>query len=265
MLAGKYTADAATLATLARKVIAGGSKVWGEAAMPPHPGMSPAEAAAIIQYMLSVNDRRVSVLPLQGRYTPPTPEGELDRWKLVLRAAYTDQPVRGLPSQTTAVVKVLRAPVLSPALADVYGNVTFGSRTSGAGQASRDTAITAMNNGYVGFRRIDMTGIRRLQLATTMGGGMGAIGGAIEVRLGSTTGQLIGQASVVPPPPQGRGARGQNAGAASPAAGTGPGGGVNINLATSTGLQDVFLVFKNERARGIEPLVSVLSIRFASN
>ena len=263
MLAGKYTPDAATLAALAKKVIAGGSKVWGEAAMPPHPGMSPTEAAAIVQYMLSVNDRRVSVMPLEGRYTPAQPEGELDRWKLALRAVYTDQPVRGLPSQTTAVVKVLRAPVLSPALADVHSNVTFGSRTSGAGQASRDTAITAMNNGHVGFRRIDMTGIRRLQLATTMGGAMGAVGGAIEVRLGSPAGQLIGQATVTPPPPQGRGARGQNAGAAAP--GSGPAGGVNIDLTPSTGFQDVFLVFKNERARGIEPLVSVLSIRFAAN
>jgi len=247
MLAAKYQPDPATLAALGRKVISGGGKVWGEAEMPPHPGMSLHEAKTIVEYMLSVNDRRISALSPEGRYTPVPPEGDLDRWKLIVRATYTDRSVQGLPSQTSEAIRVLRPPVIAPASADVYGRITFGSRSSGAGQANRDTAITAMNGGYIGFRQIDLTGIRRLQIGATTAGGMGAIGGTIEVRLGSTTGQVIGQAPVALAP-QGRGAA--------------VAGATSIDLAPVTGFQDVYFVLKNDNARGVEPLMSLLSIRF---
>jgi len=50
----KYTATEANYIQLSNKVIKGGSGVWGEIPMPPHPSLSNAEAKKMIQYILSV-------------------------------------------------------------------------------------------------------------------------------------------------------------------------------------------------------------------
>jgi cytochrome c len=159
---------------------------------------------------------------------------------------------------------VLRTTVLSPATADIVSNVSYGTRTSSEGQATRATAVTAMRNGHIGFRALDLTGVRQLRLATTTGGGMGAAGGVIEVRVGSPQGPLIGQGTVTPAPPRGRGAGA--VGAAVPAATisvqdvTAP--GLAIDLTPTTGVQDLYLVFRNDRATETQPLLAISAVRF---
>ncbi|MCC7010524.1 MAG: PQQ-dependent sugar dehydrogenase [Acidobacteria bacterium] len=274
MLASRYRPETATIAALAAKARAGGAGVWGDTAMPAHPTLAPADAMAIVTYMLRAHDAS-SALPLAGRVTPDAPPG--GRGKLVLRAVYADAPVRGLPSRSGEAMTVLRSTVLSPAAADVVSNVSFGTRTSGEGQATRNTAVTALRNGYVGFKRLDLGGVRQLRLSTTTGGGMGAAGGTIEVRLGGPDGTLVGQATVVPAAPRGRGAgagAAAAAGAAAPARGgvrgdgpatasvqeiTAP--GPTIDLTPATGMQDVYFVFRNDRASATQPLFAVSAIR----
>lgn len=52
-VANKYAgADAATISTLAKKVIDGGSGVWGEVPMTPHPNVSEDDAKAMVEYIL---------------------------------------------------------------------------------------------------------------------------------------------------------------------------------------------------------------------
>lgn len=52
-VANKYAgADEATIATLAKKVIDGGSGVWGEIPMTPHPNVSEDEAKQMVEYIL---------------------------------------------------------------------------------------------------------------------------------------------------------------------------------------------------------------------
>lgn len=52
-VANKYAgADDATITKLAKKVIEGGSGVWGEVPMTPHPGLSEDDAKSIVKYIL---------------------------------------------------------------------------------------------------------------------------------------------------------------------------------------------------------------------
>jgi cytochrome c len=159
----------------------------------------------------------------------------------------------------------------------VHRNVSFGSRTSGGGSATRNTAVTAMATSHIGYKSLDLTGVRRVQVATSTGGNMGALGGIIEIRSGSPEGALLGQATVsvapagsggraqvAPAPPVQPAPAGQPPPGAAPAGGgTGRGGagGTVIDLKPTTGRQDLYFVFRNDRATASQPLMTVSAIR----
>ena len=253
MLSAKYQPDPTTLGVLANKVKTGGSKVWGEAEMPPHPNLTTEEIKTILEYFLNAGGTTISTLPLEGSHTPNLPDG---RGRLVVRAVYTDKGIGALPPQTSVAMKVLRGTTLNPASADVFENVTFGARSSGAGAETRGLAITARRNGYIGYRQIDLTGIRALTLTVSTAGDMWAKGGVIEIRTKGPTGELIGTTDVpVAPRPE---ARGRGAGASSgPTTTPVP---PRIVLRSMTGLHDLYLVFRNDQAAASEPLMTVSSI-----
>jgi cytochrome c len=258
MLAERYRPDQATLDMLTTKVRTGGGKVWGDVEMPPHPTLAANDIKTILRYMLSAADTAISTLPLEGTQTP-VPAGDTAPGRVVVRAAYTDRPVGALPPQTSAVTKVLRSMQIVPASADVLESVTFGSRSSGGGARTRDTAVTALRNGFIGFRGLDLTGVQSVLVSASTSGDMRAAGGTIEVRVGGPAGDLLGQASlaVVPPAPRGRGA-GQAGGA--PGTGRG-GGGTPIALRPTPGFHDLYFVFKNDQAAAGQPLMTVTQIR----
>jgi cytochrome c len=53
-IAAKYPADDKNTDYLAGKIIAGGSGVWGDVAMTPHPAISKGDAKEMVKYILSV-------------------------------------------------------------------------------------------------------------------------------------------------------------------------------------------------------------------
>lgn len=55
-VADKYEETDENIDYLALKVINGGSGVWGEIAMNPHPNVSEADAKEMVKYILSLND-----------------------------------------------------------------------------------------------------------------------------------------------------------------------------------------------------------------
>lgn len=56
-VAKKYTADDATIAMLSAKIIKGGSGVWGEVPMTPHPQLSEDDAKTMVKYILSLKNQ----------------------------------------------------------------------------------------------------------------------------------------------------------------------------------------------------------------
>lgn len=53
-VAAKYPANEANYAMLTKKVISGGSGVWGQVAMAPHPTLAPADVKKMVEYILSL-------------------------------------------------------------------------------------------------------------------------------------------------------------------------------------------------------------------
>jgi len=53
-VAKKYPATQANYTLLSKKVISGGSGVWGPVAMSPHPALTPDDAKKMVEYILSL-------------------------------------------------------------------------------------------------------------------------------------------------------------------------------------------------------------------
>ena len=258
-LAEKYKPDAPTLEQLATKVRTGSTKVWGEEVMPPHPQFSMHEAKAMVEYMLSVNDKTFASDPLQGTYTAEIPEDDPGRGSVVIRAVYTDQGVKDLPPLTTEAVTVLRSTRVGAATAEVLSGI---APVSGRGTGG----VTPRHKTYLGFKGIDLAGVRKAEIAARANSRDGHVGGTIEVRVDSPTGPLVGQGGVATP---GEAAAGPTATDVQAAGGGGAGAGrgrgaapVAIDLKESRGVHDVYFVFRNDRATAVQPLMTVSTIRF---
>jgi cytochrome c len=50
----RYAKDESAIKTLSEKVIRGGSGNWGQSPMPPQPTVSPADAEALVKWILSL-------------------------------------------------------------------------------------------------------------------------------------------------------------------------------------------------------------------
>lgn len=53
-IAAKYAGDAGAAQRLAKKIQSGGSGVWGQMPMPPHPQLSDADALTLAKYILTI-------------------------------------------------------------------------------------------------------------------------------------------------------------------------------------------------------------------
>jgi cytochrome c len=247
-VAAKYQGNAGALAHLVEKIRGGGSGVWGDVTMPAHPGLSVAEATAIARYVLSTNSSAFRALPLAGSYTPETPEGDNGAGSVIVRAAYSDGGVGALPAQTTERMVVLRSPTLGAGSADIIENAT----ATAAGRGAGPVTVHPKANAYIAFRKIDLTGISHAEIAAAASARDGDIGGTVEFRLDSPTGELVGQAPVtLPPPPD-------------PDAPRVRGGGrptVPVDLKAVSGTHDLYLVFKNDQARPFQPLMTLAWVR----
>ena len=270
------------LDSLPRKIRSGGSGVWGTVNMPAHPSFSLNDAHTIVNYILNSNQKTISTLPLKGSYTPKIPAGDNGKGSLVIRAAYTDKGAKGTGLLTTEEIKILRSQQLSPGTADVIHNAETSLQTMFAVSLN----VIPRANGYIGFKQIDLSGIQQLVIYATAFPAEGYIGGTVEIRLGDPAGELLGQVDIKAVNPFFMAAdSAQNAGGAktklskalaSPKKAAKPiqkipddfnpfaGAGVKTEIKAVSGQHDIYFVFKNDKAKGEEQLMSVSNIRFNS-
>lgn len=284
-VAAKYKSDAGAHDRLVAKIRQGGAGVWGDVAMPGHPAMSVADAGTLVQYILHINDKTLSSLPMQGTYAIKLPEGDNGKGSVLVRAAYTDRGVstggKSVPAQTAEQLLVLRSPQLEASTAQVVHGADIKAKGMGKGEN-----VIPYNNAYVGFRQLDLTGIKQLELTAAAQRREGSAGGTIEVRLDSPTGPLVGEKMVeLAPEVDMAKLMAQMESAQKPASGTagtqptaggsgakagGPPAGRNpfarppvyISLKTTEGVHDVYFVFKNDQAKSVQPLMSLSSVKF---
>lgn len=246
MVSEKYKGQPKELERLAKKVISGGSGVWGEVAMSAHPTIKLEDAKEMVKYILSLSEqKKVVVLPPSGSYTPKLEQGQRPEGAYIIRAAYTDKSVNGVPPITTEKVLSLRSPIVMAGKADVFNAV----QKYKLDKPPMDLIIFSGEGSNIGYHQIDLTGIHQIQFMVSAPSEYGAQGGKIEVREGSPTGQVIGESEeIVPVKSEGD--------TPIPIM-------VKAKLADLKGFHDVYFISKNEKAKtgGMLFVISVIEFQ----
>ena len=272
-IATKYKGDSKALEALSKKVIAGGGGVWGDHLMAGHPQISQAEANIMVQYILDINEpKSTASLPTKGNYETAVPKDQKGAaGTYIVRAAYKDKGSKTMKSLASEDILVLRNPTLNPELSDVSKGtnlvITPGRSFSMVG-----------NESYLGYKNIDLNGIGEIELSVSAQTRVGAAGGFIELHSGSATGPVISKSERIEPvemrmgpPPAAAPAPAAGANAAAPAApapAAAPrrpaGSKLKLAIPENSAQQDLYLVFKNDKAKDTQIIMSVSGIEFKS-
>ena len=179
---------------LAKKIISGGSGVWGAKPMPPHPQHTLAETRLMVNWILS--------LALEGS-TPPMagaerafrarshPDGRADAGVYIITAGYTDNGADGAPAITGEAVHVLHSRTKKAAFFDTRSGTDIVDEYEG-----ELTIVGRFADGdYVSFTDVRLTGIGSVSFRA---GALGDKGGSFELRSDGPDGMLLAQVDVPP-------------------------------------------------------------------
>ena len=227
-VAKKYATRADANAYLVDKIIKGSSGVWGETAMPAHPTMKEADAAQIVQWVMSLGakqDVAKRSLPASGTIMPKEPDMETRRTAFAIQATYSDNGGAGIKPLSNSAAVYLR-----------YNMMYAGFLSDNNGFAVKDSAGTrylsyTQGGGWIQIPKIDLTGIGFIQLQHT---GAGSLQGMkVEVKTGKVDGATVGSLDL-----------------------SNVKGNANIPVqAGGSGAQDIYLVFTSSGAGGGRPLL----------
>lgn len=280
-VANKYKGDKAAQEKLAQKIIMGGGGVWGDHAMAAHPQITPPQAASMVQYIMSLADVKQAQkeIPLKGTFVMQAPADDNKRGGYLLRAAYQDKGTADLQSLTSEKIIALRNPVIDPELSDVS------SGTQILTTPSRSFSMVG-NNAYLGYKSIDFTDIKQIELLMQAQPRSGAIGGVVEIHLDAVDGPLVGTTEQIVPKDvdfrtafqlmqQAQQKNSKNASRANQGGGAPGASSIDFNalrrfMSVSSkvpvndvqGTHDVYFVFKNPEAGNNKILVQMIEIQF---
>jgi len=244
-VAQKYRGDTTAAQRLATKIREGGTGEWGQVMMPPHPQLTEAQASRIAAYVLSLGAAPATPsLPVSGTYSPKVAQDSTGKGVVVLRASYTDKGAFGLLGTAAEQSVALRVPTVIVATGEVAEGVT---KFSGP-MAPVEVTIGAKSGAYVGFKALDLTGISDVVFsASAPVQYLNSAGGKLEVRLDTPSGALLGETPVI-----------------EPAATMGAQTMLRAPLQPTTGVHDVYFVFRNPQAKDGQNLLVLTTATFGN-
>ena len=183
-IAKRYNNDGTAREKLARKVISGGNGNWGENAMLAHPQLSVAQTTEMVSYILSLAEAPAKSLPLTGTVVTRASAPEEAPGKYLMTVSYTDKGANGLAPLTTRKEFLLRPPVLEAISCDT----SYKAALNGSSQKEPGRVRFTENEAFIGFRQLDLNGIRSIALQF----GVVRRGGSLTLHSGSPTGPLLG-------------------------------------------------------------------------
>jgi cytochrome c len=246
-VATRYKGDQKAVDLLSKKIINGGGGVWGDHSMAAHPTVSTAEANAMVEYILNINEpKEFKSLPVAGKYETKIPAGQKTNGSFIIRAAYKDQGTKAMQSLATEDVLVLRGTTLSPEFADEAKSTQF---LTSLGKAYNMIG----NEAYFAFKNIDLSGISEIEFAASAATRVGATGGVIELRTGSPTGPLLASSENLKPAEMRMGPPQPNAPRP-----TKP----KMTIPANAGQHDLYFVVKNKEAKDNQIVMSINSLEF---
>ncbi len=192
-IAEKYKDDRRATAYLQKKIVNGGSGVWGEVAMAAHPNITEDETRQIALYIRSLADSgaKQKSLPLEGSILPnPSPTDNV----LILTASYTDKGINGIRPLTGVKSVALQGSTVkfSPtSKVQGFSPVSFGGM---------DLLILPASEGWFSLDNIDLKGVASVEL-TAMWQEAPKAGVDFEMHLNTPDGELLGKGSMPTPVP----------------------------------------------------------------
>lgn len=215
-VAVKYEKQEGAVGQLAEKIIKGGGGVWGDASMAAHPQVSPDDARKMVEYIMSLSKEKTpKALPLSGTATA----GNEKEGAYLLTATYYDKGAGGLPSIPASETILLRNPTLT---ADQTNQLQGPRLVPG----NNPRLENIRNGSWALFKNIDLTGVKQAVISGSVNNQ--AVGGEVEIRLDKPDGKLLGTTKL-----------------------TGEGRvEATARLQLTEGMHDLYVVFKNEQARG---------------
>ncbi len=245
-VARKYHDDSTATARLVRKIRGGGSGVWGSVTMPAHPNLTDEQASAMVAYILSLANRKTSApsLPDRGEYVPPTGSGDAPQGVVVLRAEYTDRGANGMPAITKEKTVVLHSPTVVVA----SGQLSEGVQKQSVPELPVAVTVVNRSGASVSLKQIDLTRVAAVVFTAVAPAQYQAKGAKIEVHLDSPTGPLLGESELIRPTTDP---------SAQPSL-------LRTMLRPTSGLHDVYLVFRSPDAQGDQFLFGLLTATFES-
>jgi cytochrome c len=255
-VADKYAYTPENLTYLVKKMKEGGSGVWGEHGMAAHPDLSDVNAKRIADYIFSLNSKNPNVnrLGMAGEVKPETPNFENAAGRFVLRAAYKDKGTAKAKSIFSEKIIQLKPNILRPQDLDYSQNVQL-ITTPGY-------SFSLVGDGAYGvYKNLDLTSIKSIIAFVQASSRNGAIGAYVEARLGSPTGELLGKSDFISQaeqtmerPPAGVNVADWNRNRAKKAA-------IIFNREIK-GKQDIYLVFRNEKAKKTDVIMQLQEVGF---
>ncbi len=179
-IAARYDDAPITKETLITKIKYGGSGNWGRKSMAAHPELSEADASKMVNYILSMD--KSNAIPIEGKINFENKINESGGY--FLTASYKDQGYKQIESLQNRVVKVLRSPKVPAVMYDEIENAY--ASTYGANRGI--PMLRVQGDALLRFNNIDLTGVRSIDFHHSPN-----LNGALECRVGSKTGKLIGQ------------------------------------------------------------------------
>ncbi|MES3019055.1 MAG: PQQ-dependent sugar dehydrogenase [Bacteroidota bacterium] len=241
----KYKSKPKAEEYIADKIRNGGNGVWAKLiAMPAHPAITENDARSIANYIMKASSKSVSTMPVKGNYAITVPKDDGGSGSYLIRAAYTDNGKGAIPKLTTENTIILRKPIVSPASAEIKQKVTV--KVNGIDGIVN---VVPVANGYIGFKDVDLGGIKQVELKVTTSVREENPGGTIEARLDSPAGILIGSALVNPVSDEILGEKSEPR---------------KIQLKPVSGKHTVYFVFKNSASSPLIPLFSVNNVKFVN-
>jgi cytochrome c len=189
-VAQRYQGKADERLRLITKVATGGTGVWGDRVMPPHPSLSEDDRRAMVDYILSLAS---SKLPPRGR-APLSRYAASPGGAYRLTAVYTDQPRNGVRSLADTAVITLRAPRVPVATAVAMRGIGLGT-SQGSDGTSHLVATVYADTAHLDLGTLDLTGVSRVTVELRS---PAQYPFTIELRDGSPTGAVLGSAEVKP-------------------------------------------------------------------
>lgn len=185
-ISARYNGKKDAVKNLSHKVIEGGSGSWGERAMSAHPALSSADATEMVNYILSLSEKPKK-LPLRNTIPLKDHIGKGIEGSYLLNATYRDLGANGIEPLDGRAHISLRNPFVQ---ADDFdeGNVRIATITT-----EFMAYVTGLvNQSYINFKDIDLSGVKRLKYRVQLSG----TGGNIELRLDRKDGPVISTVAV---------------------------------------------------------------------